>query len=98
MAERGKTTSGVLLPLFKLLLFTLLVPCSVTLWLPFFLFYPGLRLRGDALGAAAWAGALLIALGAAGYLWCAWNFAFQGRGTPAPIDPPKVLVVRGLYR
>jgi protein-S-isoprenylcysteine O-methyltransferase Ste14 len=31
-------------------------------------------------------------------LWCAWDFTFAGRGTPAPIDPPKELVVQGLYR
>jgi protein-S-isoprenylcysteine O-methyltransferase Ste14 len=37
-------------------------------------------------------------LGASIYLWCAWDFTFAGRGTPAPIDPPKELVVRGLYR
>jgi protein-S-isoprenylcysteine O-methyltransferase Ste14 len=41
---------------------------------------------------------LLIASGAAFYLWCAWEFAAAGLGTPAPIDPPKVLVARGLYR
>ena len=32
------------------------------------------------------------------YLWCVWDFAVFGRGTPAPIDPPKKLIVRGLYR
>lgn len=37
-------------------------------------------------------------LGASIYFWCAWDFTFAGRGTPAPIDPPKKLVVRGLYR
>ena len=31
------------------------------------------------------------------YLWCVWDFATFGRGTPAPIDMPKKLVVRGLY-
>ncbi len=31
-------------------------------------------------------------------LWCAWDFTVKGRGTPAPIDPPKELVVSGLYR
>jgi len=30
--------------------------------------------------------------------WCLWDFAITGRGTPAPIKPPKTLVVRGLYR
>lgn len=40
-----------------------------------------------------------FALGAAIYLWCAfWAFALVGKGTPAPIDPPRKLVVHGLYR
>ena len=39
-----------------------------------------------------------IVVGAGIYLWCVWDFATFGRGTPAPIDAPKRLVVRGLYR
>lgn len=31
-------------------------------------------------------------------LYCAWVFAVHGYGTPAPIDPPKVLVTHGLYK
>jgi len=50
------------------------------------------------LGAVRYFGALPILIGAAIYFWCAWDFTFAGRGTPAPIDPPKELVVRGLYR
>ena len=30
-------------------------------------------------------------------LRCFWDFTFKGRGTPVPIDPPKELVVTGLY-
>ena len=37
------------------------------------------------------AGAVLI-------LWCILTFVFVGRGTPAPFDPPRRLVVRGPYR
>lgn len=40
----------------------------------------------------------LMAIGAAIYLRCAWDFAVFGKGTPVPIDAPKRLVVRGLYR
>ncbi len=40
----------------------------------------------------------LVTAGVAIYGWCAWDFTFAGRGTPAPIDPPKELVLRGLYR
>lgn len=29
---------------------------------------------------------------------CIWDFARVGRGTLAPVDPPRQLVVRGLYR
>jgi protein-S-isoprenylcysteine O-methyltransferase Ste14 len=31
-------------------------------------------------------------------LWCFWDFTFKGRGTPVPMDPPKELVIAGLYR
>ncbi|HTY05623.1 MAG TPA: isoprenylcysteine carboxylmethyltransferase family protein [Gemmatimonadales bacterium] len=39
-----------------------------------------------------------IAAGAGILLTCVWEFARSGRGTLAPIDPPKRLVVQGLYR
>ena len=29
---------------------------------------------------------------------CIWEFARRGRGTLAPVDPPRELVIRGLYR
>jgi protein-S-isoprenylcysteine O-methyltransferase Ste14 len=41
---------------------------------------------------------LVIAIGAALLAVCIWEFAHSGRGTLAPVDPPKQLVVRGLYR
>lgn len=40
----------------------------------------------------------LLGLDASIYAWCVWDFASLGRGTPAPIDAPKRLVIRGLYR
>jgi protein-S-isoprenylcysteine O-methyltransferase Ste14 len=43
-------------------------------------------------------GGLLLLVGASIYLWCAWDFAVKGLGTPAPIDAPKNLVVQGIYR
>src|SRR4051812_23908959 len=45
-----------------------------------------------------WIGAPLLAFGAAGMIYCTWNFGFFGLGTPMPLDPPKNLVVVGLYR
>ena len=32
------------------------------------------------------------------YIWTVWDFAATGKGTPAPVDTPKVLVSKGLYR
>jgi protein-S-isoprenylcysteine O-methyltransferase Ste14 len=29
---------------------------------------------------------------------CCWDFAWTGRGTPMPLDPPRRLVITGLYR
>jgi protein-S-isoprenylcysteine O-methyltransferase Ste14 len=44
------------------------------------------------------AGVVLAAVGGALALWCVFSFATLGRGTPAPFDPPRRLVVRGPYR
>ena len=83
--------------LLKTIIFTFIVPGSVTILVPYWLLssrpVPPLEL-----GFFRYFGALPIAIGAAIYCWCAWDFTFAGRGTPAPIDPPKELVLRGLYR
>jgi protein-S-isoprenylcysteine O-methyltransferase Ste14 len=43
--------------------------------------------------------ALLVILGGAALLaTCIWEFAHSGRGTLSPVDPPRELVIRGLYR
>ena len=78
----------------KNLLFTLLLPGAVAVWVPFYLTknistYPGIS-RILAI--------IAFAIGGMIYLWCLWDFATFGRGTPAPIDAPKKLVVRGLYK
>jgi protein-S-isoprenylcysteine O-methyltransferase Ste14 len=44
------------------------------------------------------AGMIIGAAGAAVALWCVVTFAWIGRGTPAPFDPPRRLVIRGPYR
>jgi protein-S-isoprenylcysteine O-methyltransferase Ste14 len=41
---------------------------------------------------------LVIAAGTALLGACIWEFARRGRGTLSPVDPPKELVVQGLYR
>jgi protein-S-isoprenylcysteine O-methyltransferase Ste14 len=43
-------------------------------------------------------GVILLALGFALMIWCWSEFARRGRGTPAPFDPPRQLVIAGPYR
>ena len=50
------------------------------------------------IGAAEVGGIAVGAAGAAVALWCILTFAFVGKGTPAPFDPPRALVMRGPYR
>jgi protein-S-isoprenylcysteine O-methyltransferase Ste14 len=49
-------------------------------------------------GAPQVAGMILVTTGTAIALWCVFTFVFIGKGTPAPFDPPRKLVVRGPYR
>ena len=41
---------------------------------------------------------VVIAAGIALLAACVWEFATRGRGTLSPVDPPRDLVVQGLYR
>ncbi len=44
------------------------------------------------------AGLVIGTAGAALVLWCIGTFVLDGRGTPAPFDPPRRLVAKGPYR
>jgi protein-S-isoprenylcysteine O-methyltransferase Ste14 len=54
--------------------------------------------RPSVTGAWQVAGMLLGVSGAALALACILTFVFVGKGTPAPFDPPRRLVVQGPYR
>lgn len=43
-------------------------------------------------------GACLILAGIGVYAYCSGLFSRLGRGTPVPLEPPKQLVIEGLYR
>ena len=43
-------------------------------------------------------GWIITAVGAAIVIGCMFEFAWRGIGTPAPIDPPRRLVISGFYR
>jgi protein-S-isoprenylcysteine O-methyltransferase Ste14 len=49
-------------------------------------------------GAPQVAGMIMVAIGTAIALWCVVTFVFIGKGTPAPFDPPRKLVIRGPYQ
>ncbi len=73
------------------LLFTIVVPGSGAIWIPWWILT-----RGGAIPtAAAWYAVALIAAGAALYLYCLWMFATVGRGTPGPWDAPRHFVAVG---
>jgi len=59
--------------------------------------WSGVR-RPATLGLTQVLGLAVVVVGGAVALWCILTFVFVGKGTPAPFDPPRRLVVRGPYR
>lgn len=76
-------------------LFLLVAPGTIAFYIPLALFRSGPQIET---GFFAYFAFPLWAIGALILLWCFWDFTFMGRGTPAPIDPPKELVATGFYR
>jgi protein-S-isoprenylcysteine O-methyltransferase Ste14 len=84
--------------LLRSIFFALLMPGTVLAVVPWLL------LRGQP-SSEVWhldfrsvLGLLLMAVGAGVLLYCIRDFAVSGRGTLAPVDPPRRLVRVGLYR
>lgn len=84
-----------LVPILNTILFTIFVPGTVAGYIPYRLTD---RFAHRASGPPEWLGIVVIALGAAIYFRCAWEFAVRGLGTPAPIAPTKFLVTTALHR
>ncbi len=82
----------------KTLLWSVFVPGAVTILVPYLLLSSKLELLPVELSSFRFLGVVPITLATLLYLWCAWDFTFTGKGTPAPFDPPREIVVRGLYR
>ena len=79
------------------LIWTLLFPGMIAGYLPWRYF--GLRdAHVDLSDPLQLLGLLSMVLGAALLAACIVEFARSGRGTLSPVDPPRHLVVRGLYR
>jgi protein-S-isoprenylcysteine O-methyltransferase Ste14 len=85
--------------LLKNLLFTAVVPGTAAVLAPL-----SLRPRGPGPGPFwlsspwLWLALPFFLAGATIYAWTVINFARIGRGTPAPIAPPRRLVVQGPHR
>ena len=84
--------------LLRSVFFTFLLPGTVTVLIPYLLVSSRGAGTFSSRQPVRYFGFPLIVIGAAGLLWCIWEFFSQGQGTLAPVDPPKHLVVRGLYR
>jgi protein-S-isoprenylcysteine O-methyltransferase Ste14 len=81
----------------KTIIFTIFFPGSVAILGPYLLLTSGIQFSYE-IGSFRLIGIIPIALGVALYILSAWDFAFAGKGTPAPTEPPKILVSRRLYR
>ncbi len=79
------------------LLWTILLPGMIAGFIPW-RFFGVSRVHLTLTNPLDLLGVLLIAAGVALLAACIWEFATRGRGTLSPVDPPKELVVRGLYR
>jgi len=80
----------------RTVLFALLVPGTELVLIPYLL----VRRLGEQFdpGRMRLLGFVLFIPGLAIITWCFIAFIRRGRGTPAPYDPPRRLVIAGLYR
>ena len=78
----------------KNVIFTVVVPGSVAIYIPLLI----ARSQSPISGTSQAIALAFLLLCSSLYVWCVCDFATFGRGTPLPVDAPKKLVVRGLYK
>jgi protein-S-isoprenylcysteine O-methyltransferase Ste14 len=81
----------------RTVVFAVLVPGTELVLIPLVVVYFDLGPRVE-LGLARYTGLVPLLVGLAVILRCFVDFIRRGRGTPAIYDPPRELVVAGLYR
>ena len=79
----------------KSLLYLIFEAGLFALYIPLAFLHTGSRIE---MGVISFLAVPLWLIGALMVLWCFWDFTFEGHGTPAPMDPPKELVITGFYR
>ena len=84
--------------LFKNILFIIFIPGTAIILIPYWIIggHPLLLLKEWSFIQYTALAPMLLGFFAFGQ--CIWLFATAGRGTPFPLDPPKILIVRGLYQ
>jgi|ERR1051326_3887980 protein-S-isoprenylcysteine O-methyltransferase Ste14 len=78
--------------------FALLLPGTVTVLVPYLIVSRGGAAAFPRFDVPGCLSLIPISVGAGILFRCIRDFAVVGRGTLAPVDPPKRLVVQGLYR
>ena len=82
----------------RALFFVALLPGMIAGYVPYRMLLASGELRRPPLGVASACAAAVTLFGVAVLLRCVWDFFASGKGTLAPVDPPRHLVVNGLYR
>lgn len=98
MLATSITLWAVMFVLFRAVVYSTLFISLVLTFLPATVLSRAGVQAPDVLGAWQFSGLVLGAIGAAIAVSCILTFAIAGRGTPAPFDPPRRLVVTGPYR
>ena len=82
----------------RAILFVFIIPGTVAVYVPLRILHGSGRLHLPAFSIASFGAGGIVLVGGAILLACVWEFFAAGQGTLAPIDPPRHLVVSGLYR
>ena len=87
-----------LFALFRTLIFATIFMGFTLVYLPARVLSASGIVRPAAMGSMQILGLVVATLGTMLLLWCVLDFALIGKGTPAPFDPPRRLVMQGPYR
>jgi len=88
---------GRIFNIVKTFIFIVLMGGTIMVLIPIKLLSSSYRLNVE-IGFLRYFGLIPVLLGIIICLWCWREFIIKGKGTPAPYDPPKELVVSGLYK